>query len=102
MTGCAILTNFNIHDKTRISFCAAMKMQQSIDWFRVIHELKGRGWTLEKIGNHVDASKNTVHYWASGVTSPRFPQGVALIDLWSDVMSNPPVTNASASKSSGK
>lgn len=85
----AILTNFNIDAKTRIAFSA--RQDRQIDWFRVIVELKGRGYTLDKISSSIGVPRTTVHSWTTDTCSPRYIDGIALMDLWETVVASPPI-----------
>jgi len=84
-----ILTNFDIDDKTRVAFSA--RADRKVDWFRVLVELKGRGWTLDSISEAIDVPRTTVHSWTTDTSSPRYIDGIALIDLWEAVVCSPPM-----------
>ena len=84
-----ILTNFNIDAKTRLAFSA--RQDRQIDWFRVLVELKGRGWTLDSISEAIGVPRTTVHSWTTDQSSPRYIDGIALMDLWDAVVATPPV-----------
>ena len=57
-----------------------------IDWFRVIVDLEGKRWSLERIAAAVDRSKG----WVSNLknipgTEPKFHDGLMLLGLWMHV-----------------
>jgi hypothetical protein len=57
----------------------------SIDWFRVIADLNGSGYTYPSIAASVGGvSKNTIRNWRDG-SAPRFDEGERLIALWAQV-----------------
>ena len=86
-----ILTNFDIDDKKPLgSFSERHKMQQQVDWFRVITELRGRGYSLATLSVAIDVPRSSINNWTNGIT-PNYTDGLALIDLWTDVMSKPPL-----------
>ena len=84
-----ILTNFDIHATTRTAFSARGLKQ--VDWFRVVTELRGRGHSLETISKAIDVPKSTIHRWTDGAV-PNYTDGLALMDLWRETMTSPPMT----------
>lgn len=82
------MTNFDIGAKTRTAFSA--RVDRQVDWFRVLVELKGRGWTLDSISEAIDVPRTTIHAWTDK-TTPSHMDGIALIDLWEAVLSKPPM-----------
>lgn len=57
---------------------------ESVDWFRVITDLRRAGETYLRIARAVAVSESAVRLWAGG-TEPRYRDGVALLLLWERV-----------------
>ncbi len=61
-----------------------ISQDERIDWFRIIIDLERSSYPHASIAAAVGVSKRTVGGWKDGST-PRFEDGVRLIDLWSNV-----------------
>lgn len=56
-----------------------------VNWFRVIVDLSGGGYTHKTIAMAVGAGKSTVQGWKQGAT-PAWDEGERLVCLWQQVM----------------
>lgn len=57
---------------------------EKIDWFRVIIDLERSGYSFTSIATVTGAARSTIIGWKQGST-PRFEDGLRLIDLWEAV-----------------
>jgi hypothetical protein len=59
-------------------------MCQSVDWFRVIVDLRRNGYTHAAIGAALQVARTTVLQWQGG-SRPRFEDGERLLTLFETV-----------------
>lgn len=62
------------------AFAPAVPVQR-IDWFRVITDLAGFGYTAQALATHVGVAKSTLLGWKQGA-EPRYSEGECLVAFW--------------------
>lgn len=60
-----------------------------VDWFRVLAELQGKGYSMAAVAMAIDAPKSTVMGWRNLDSEPRHMDGERLVKLWCQVMNLP-------------
>ncbi len=59
-----------------------------IDWFRVITDLSGFGYTAQALATHVGVAKSTLLGWKQGA-EPRYSEGERLVAFWCAATARP-------------
>lgn len=60
-----------------------------VDWFRVMAELQGKGYSVTSISAAIDVPKSTLMGWRILDAEPRHSEGERLVGLWCQVMGQP-------------
>jgi hypothetical protein len=60
-----------------------------VDWFRVLAELQGKGYSVTAVASAIDTPKSTVMGWRILDAEPRHAEGELLVGLWCQVMEEP-------------
>jgi hypothetical protein len=66
-----------------------MNKRVRVDWFRVLAELQGKGYSMAAVAMAIDAPKSTVMGWRNLDSEPRHMDGERLVKLWCQVMGSP-------------
>lgn len=57
-------------------------MSAAVDWFRVLADMKDRGWSLEAISAVTGIPKPSLNRYRSFGAQPRYDVGERLLILW--------------------
>jgi hypothetical protein len=64
-----------------------LSRDEKIDWFRVIVDIERHGYTHANIALVIDVPRRTIGSWKIGA-SPRYEDGLRLLELWASVTKN--------------
>lgn len=59
-----------------------IRKERSIDWSEVVFSLNRAGANTKLIADNLSVTRQTVGQWRSGVCSPSYENGAALLGLW--------------------
>lgn len=59
-----------------------MSQRLTIDWFRILSDLKAAGLGVYVISDLIDVPKATIMGWKNSGAEPRYSAGERLVELW--------------------
>ncbi|HCY61549.1 MAG TPA: hypothetical protein DHV59_01635 [Oxalobacteraceae bacterium] len=66
-----------------------MSQRLSVDWFRVLADLKSAGVSMYAVSELIDVPKGTLMGWKNSGAEPRYSVGERLVELWCSSLNRP-------------
>jgi transposase len=63
-----------------------MEKIKKVNWFAVINDFVQSGVSVRELSRRIDVHESTIRGWKDSRTSPKYDEGVKLVDAWRSEM----------------